>query len=214
LIITNREELVSHGNRQGREIALDILEAGLAGPDPYANTRKMLRISDGKLTVGRPEFSLPPGQEPVVFDLAKINNIYVVGGGKSAQPLAKALEDVLGDRITEGHICIKKGDEVVLKRVGYTLAGHPLPDEDSVAGARKILDIEKRAKEGDIVFFCTSGGGTSLKTLPAPGITLQDILDVSHMLYFEHGASMLEANAVRNILTTLRGKHKKHVNGA
>ena len=150
LAIKNRAELISHGNNKGRETVLAILESGLKAPDPYAyeNTRKMVRIANGNLIVGHPDFSLPSGQETIVFDLSKINNIYVVGGGKSIQPIVKALEDVLGKRITEGHICIKKGDDVILKRVGYTLAGHPLPDEDSVSGARKILAIEKKAKEG------------------------------------------------------------------
>ena len=216
MVIKNRKELVSHGNQKGREVVLDILEAGLEAPGPYAyeNTKKMVRIADGRLIVGHPDFSLPSGREPIVFDLSKINNIYVVGGGKSIQPIAKALEDVLGERITEGHICIKKGDDVVLKRVGYTLAGHPLPDEDSVSGAWKILDIEKRAKEGDIVFWCNSGGGTSLMALPAPGLTLQDLLDVNRLLYFERGASMPEINALRFPMTNLRGKHEKHVHGA
>ncbi|GAI68091.1 unnamed protein product, partial [marine sediment metagenome] len=95
-----------------------------------------------------------------------------------------------------------------------TLAGHPFPDEDSVSGARKILNIEKKAKEGDIVFWCNSGGGTALMALPAPGITLEELQEVYRILYFEMGASMPEANAVRNLVTVLRGKHPKYVHGA
>ena len=36
--IKNREALVSHGDREGRALALDTLEGGLAAADPYANT--------------------------------------------------------------------------------------------------------------------------------------------------------------------------------
>lgn len=214
MTIRNRTELTSHGNIAGRKIVLDILEAGLKAPDPYENTRKMVRIENGKLIVGHPDFSEPPGQEPLVFDLSEVKNIYVVGGGKAVQREAKALEDVLGERITEGHICTKKGDEVQLKRIGVTLAGHPVPDADSVAGARKILEIESKAKEDDIVFWCESGGGTALLTLPAPGVTLEDLIEVNHILYFGGGASMPEANAVRNLPSILRLKHPKYVRGA
>jgi len=214
MLIKNRTELISHGNSRGRETVLDILAAGLGAPDPYANTRKMVRVTERSLNVGLPEFSLPAGRDPLVFDLEKIYNIYVVGGGKSIQPIVKALEDTLGDLITEGHICIKKGDEVTLRRVGYTLAGHPSPDEDSVSGAQKMLAIERKAKEGDIVFWCNSGGGTSLMALPADGLKLQDLVAVNRLLYFEHGASMGEINAVRFVMTNLRGKHPKHVHGA
>ena len=146
MVIKNRKTLISHGNVEGRKIVLDILEAGLRAPDPYDNTVKMVRIEENKLIVGLPEFSIPEGQEPLEFDLSKINNIYVVGGGKSVQRQAKALEDILGERITEGHIIIKKGDEVQLKRIEVTEGGHPIPDEDCVTGARKILTIEKKQK--------------------------------------------------------------------
>jgi glycerate 2-kinase len=214
VLIRNRPDLTSHGNIRDRETVLDILAAGLSAPDPYANTKKMVRVTEGRLVIGLPEFSLPQGSEPLVYDLEKIKNIYIVGGGKSIQPIVKALEDTLDDLITEGHICIKKGDEVTLNRVGCTLAGHPSPDENSVSGAKKILDIERKAKEGDIVFWCNSGGGTSLLALPVPGLTLQDFLAVNRRLYFEHGASMGEINAIRFPMTNLRGKHVRHVHGA
>lgn len=228
MIIKNRDQLLSHGNVAGRRIVLDILEAGMAAADPYENTRNLIRIEDNKLVVGNDHIprtdtpgiaslGLPGGaasQEPLVFDLDKVNSIYVVGGGKAAQRMAKAIEDVLGDRITEGHINAKKGDEVYLERIGVTLAGHPLPDEDSVAGARRILEIERKAREGDIVFVSTSGGGSALMALPAPGITLEDLQEVYRILYFQCGAPMPVANAVRNLLTILRLKHARHVRGA
>jgi len=188
MLIRNRDQLLSHGNIAGRRIVLDILEAGMAAADPYPNTRDLIRIEDDKLIVGNdhiprddvPELQAPSGAriyppDPLVFDLSEVKHIYVVGGGKAAQRMAKAMEDVLGDLITGGHINAKKGDEVYLKRIGVTLAGHPIPDEDSVAGARRILEIEHKAREGDIVFVSTSGGGSALMALPAPGITLQDL---------------------------------------
>ncbi len=214
MLIKNRDALISHGNIRDRKTVLDILTAGFKAPDPYTNTTKMVQVAGNRLIVGTPEFSLPKGRDPLVFELDKIENVYIVGGGKSIQPIVKALEDTLGDLVTEGHICIKKGDDVTLNRVGYTLAGHPSPDEDSVSGARKILAIEQKAREGDIVFWCNSGGGTSLMALPADGLTLQDLLTVNRLLYFEHGASMGEINALRFPMTNLRGKHPKHVHGA
>lgn len=54
--IENRETLASHGNRQGREAMLDILEAGLEAADPYHNTRKLIRLEDGKLVIGGKDF--------------------------------------------------------------------------------------------------------------------------------------------------------------
>ena len=72
----------------------------------------------------------------------------VVGGGKVAQRQAEALEEILGDRIAGGQINAKKGDSVRLKRIPVTLAGHPIPDEDSVAGAQRIVEIERSCEAG------------------------------------------------------------------
>jgi glycerate-2-kinase len=200
----------------------------MAAADPYQNTRDLVRIEGNKLIVGNdrvkradaPEIAslglsdAATSDEPLVFDLAKVGNIYVVGGGKAAQRMAKAIEDALGDRITEGHINAKKGDEVYLERIEVTLAGHPIPDEDSVAGARRILEIEQKARAGDIVFLSESGGGSALMALPAPGITLHDLQEVYRILYFGCGAPMPVANAVRNLLTVVRLRHARHVRDA
>ena len=205
--IKNREALLSHGNSSLRRAVLDVIEAGLAAADPYPNTLQLLRRTGNRLEVG------PPGACQV-FDLAKIRHIYIVGGGKAVQRQALACEEVLGDRITEGHINIKKGEEIELNRISVTLAGHPLPDENSVSGAAKIFEILGKANAGDIVFWLRSGGGTALLALPVEGVTLDELCEVSRVLYFGAGASMPEINVVRNLVSVLGLKHPKYVHGA
>ncbi len=92
-----------------------------------------MHLDGDRLEVGHPDYSDPPGQGPQVFDLRKINNIFIVGGGKAVQREALAFEEIIGNRITAGHINIKKGEEIILKHIGVTLAGHPLPDNDKVS---------------------------------------------------------------------------------
>ena len=214
MIVQNRPALVQHGNVDGRAIVLDVLEAALAAPDPYHNVRRVVRLAKDRLIIGDPALSEPPGRQPVEFRLADIGRIFVVGGGKSAQRMAEALEDTLGDLIDEGQVNAKKGDTIRLKRIHVTLAGHPLPDEDSVAGARRIIEIERKARKGDIVFHCQSGGATALTALPAPGISLEDLRQVYRLLYFDRGASMPAANAVRNHLVLLHSRHLRYVKEA
>lgn len=233
MIIRNAAELLSHGSVAGRRVVLDVLEAGLRASDPYEHVRRLVRIEDGKLVIGRDDAvdrddatrqgeanaggrdgSADRPQPPLTLDLSSIDHIYVLGGGKAAQRQAKALEDVLGDLITAGHVNAKKGEAVELERIGVTLAGHPIPDEDSVAGARKIVEIARRARKGDVVFFSESGGGSALLTLPAPGITLADLQELNRLLYFERGASMWDTNAVRNLLVVLRSREVRYVGEA
>jgi glycerate-2-kinase len=220
VIISNKDELLAHGNVEGRKRVLEIMEAGLAKTDPYENARKLLRIHDGQLQIGHPNFSMQGPENEILrsrslsFELSQIGEIYVVGGGKAAQRMAKAIEDVLGSRISAGCICAKKGEPSELRSIELVLAGHPIPDDAGLEGAQKIFGIEQQAKRGDIVFVAESGGGTALMTLPGPGLSLQDIQDVTRKLYFECGASITETNIVRSHLVILRGRHSRNVGDA
>jgi glycerate 2-kinase len=175
VIIRNREQLLEHGNRRVREHALDILEAGLAAADPYDSIRKLVRIEGDTLHVGgQPDMDVS-GFGDEIIDLREIEHIYVIGAGKAVQRQAKALEDILGDRLTAGAIIAKKGEGCYLERIEVTEGAHPVPDEDSLAGAEKIVAIAKRATERDLVFTIFSDGASSLFQLPQPGYTLDDL---------------------------------------
>ncbi len=178
---------------------MDIAEAGLRAADPYPNVREMLRIEEGKLIVGHKRFasgSTVNERLPLIFDLSRIGSIYLLGGGKAVQRMAQAAEDVLGDLVTDGQINAKKGEPRRCRRVNVTFAGHPIPDEDGIEGARRKHELEKKLKKGDIVFYFVSGGGSATLSWPAPGLTLKDIQDLTRLLYFEKGASMPEKNRV------------------
>lgn len=175
MIIKNWEQLTSHGNRPGRQIALSILEAGLQAADPYENTRKLIRMDGHWLLVGgHPEMDVS-GFGDEVIDLRRVRHIYVVGAGKAVQRQARALEEILGDRLADGAITAKKGEGCYLERIHVTEGAHPVPDEESIAGARRIVDIVRRAGEDDLVFTIFSDGSSSLFPLPAPGYTLDDL---------------------------------------
>jgi glycerate-2-kinase len=123
MIISNRTTLTSHGHVEGRQRVLDIIEAGLSHTDPYDNAQQLIQIHQGQLQIGHPDFPVqglqnePLGTTPLSFDLSQVGEIYVVGGGKAAQRMAKAIEDILGPRISAGCICAKKGEKPELHGV-------------------------------------------------------------------------------------------------
>jgi glycerate-2-kinase len=201
--IKNRTQLLSHGNVQQRKAVLDIIEAGLDAGDPYMNATKLLRIEDGSLIIGHKDVERR-GKSYLSYDLSDVGNIYVVGGGKAAQRIAKGIEDVLGDRIAGGAISAKKGEGKYLKHIEVTLASHPIPDEKSIIGAKRIIEIAQKAQKGDLVFCVSSGGISSLVTLPAPGLTLDDIQDVTRVMQQEHGVPTRDLNVVRGHLSSVK----------
>jgi glycerate 2-kinase len=207
LRIQNRKTLLSTGNRTGREAMVQILEAGLQAADPYHNACRLIRIEDGKLIVGNKEFEpeRSPRSGDEVYDLSRVRRILVVGAGKGIQNVARAIEEVLGDRLTGGHVIDKKGHPVILKKIGVTLGGHPAPDEDCVRGCQKILEFAEDLTENDLVFTCVANGVSSLLTLPAPGLSLEDLRRTTLVTQIERGMSTRELNPIRNHLDRMKG---------
>jgi glycerate-2-kinase len=205
--IQNPEALLSTGNRTGRKAILQILEAGLQASDPYHNARKLIRLEGGKLVVGKKEFEPAgsPRSGDEVYDLSRIRKIIVVGAGKGIQNVARAIEEVLGDRLTGGHVIDKKGHPIILKKIGVTLGGHPAPDEDCIRGCQKILEFAKDLTEQDLVFTCVANGVSSLLTLPAPELSLEDLRQTTLVTQIERGMSTRELNPIRNHLDQMKG---------
>lgn len=201
------QALLSHGNMTGRKAVLEILEAGLSAADPYANTKKLIRLDGERLIVGNKNFE--PVGTPVtgdeVIDLREIDRIYVVGAGKGIQRAVKALEEVLGDRLTGGHVIDKKGHPVILEKVGVTLGAHPVPDKDCVRGCEQIAALAKTLTKNDLVFTFVGSGVSSLLTMPVPEVSLEDVSAVTYLMQIEHGATTTDLNAIRNHLDMMKG---------
>lgn len=205
--ILNAESLISHGNIPGRRAMQAILEAGLQAADPYHNTLTLLRVEGSKLIAGNRLFEEhgDPRRGDEVIDLAEVQRIFVVGAGKGIARVALALEEVLGPRLTGGHIIIKYGDEAACRRIGVTYGAHPVPDEGCVLGCKRILELTHGLSERDLVFTVAGNGVSSLLTLPAPGVSLEDARQVTYLMQIERGAPTGDLNTIRNHLDLMKG---------
>ncbi len=137
-------------------------------------------------------------------DYTRFRNIYVIGAGKAGASMARAAEKVLGRRITAGLINVKYGHTARLRRIELNECGHPVPDENGVAGAQRIADIAASAGKDDLVVCLISGGGSALLPLPAPPITLEEKQAVTRLL-LQCGANIHEINAVRKHISAIKG---------
>jgi len=191
--VKNTTQLLSHGNIALREAAIAIIEHALAGADPYHATRRLVALNADRLHVG-----------DVTCDLSARPGIYILGAGKATFPIARALEDLLGDRITNGVVICKHGQEGVLNKSLMVLASHPIPDETGMEGAIQTLAMAKQIGPGDIVFCCYTGGSSALLPYPGEGIKLDEKKAVNKLL-LSCGANIIEINAVRKHLSRIKG---------
>ena len=83
-------------------------------------------------------------------------------------------------------------------------AGHPLPNEGSMKGARRALEIARSSGPDDVLMVLISGGGSALMALPAPDISLEDKQQTARTL-MARSADIYELNTVRKHLSAIKG---------
>ncbi len=176
-----------------RETALACVDAGIAATQPRTLAANGIRldVEDDTLHIQRE-----------TYDLGAYDHVLVVGGGKAAGELARALEDILEDRITDGVIVTNAPVET--DRIDVVEGRHPVPDERGVEGTKRILELAANANEGTLILTLITGGGSALLPAPADGLSLEDLQSVTNDL-LESGATIHEQNCVRKHLSTIKG---------
>jgi glycerate 2-kinase len=92
----------------------------------------------------------------------------------------------------------------VPQRIEVVEAAHPVPDAAGQQAAQRIVDMVQGLGADDLVLCLISGGGSSLMTLPAPGLTLADKQGINKAL-LASGATIAEINCVRKHLSAIKG---------
>lgn len=202
-LIKNHDELCNHGEQSARKNALDIIEEGILRAIPYQETKRLLTVKNNHLSIGNR-----------IIDLNEVDNIYVLGVGKGAYPIALAIEEALGARITDGIVLIKQGDTRRLKHIELVESGHPLPNQEGLDASLRIRAILKKAKERDLVLAPITGGSSAMMNILPEGISLKDLITVNDVL-LKSGASISKMNAVRKHLCDMKGgRFVEHANPA
>lgn len=194
-MIQNRAELAGLHGRSGK-IILSALEAAIKSAEPGALVRRAVR-QDGKKKL------VIKGISGRTLELDDFENIYAVGAGKATAAMTDAICKIV--EVSGGAINIPYGiTTTTASEIEVTHASHPVPDENGVRGAKKIIDVVRKAKKDDLIFVLISGGGSALMPLPARGVSLYDKKEMTSML-LASGASIHEINAVRKHLSAIKG---------
>jgi len=192
--VRNYQELSSHGDVEPRKTVLELMEATLEALDAYPLIKHLLKLEGDILRIGDSR-----------WDLRQKRHVFVVGAGKACNAMARAVEEILGDRIEKGIVIVKQkepGDE--LYRIELVKGGHPLPGRDGFQGTQRILSLVDESHPDDLFIGLISGGSSALMSCPVPGISLDDEIQVTDQL-LKSGARILEINAVRRHISQTNG---------
>lgn len=184
-----------------------ILADAIDSVDPSMAVRHFVKRQGSNLIIDQHEYYLPAYER-----------VFVVGAGKAGRHMALTTAELLGDFLTSGIVIVKddpltnadttqaEQDDAPSPYQPLTIytAGHPLPDQRGVVATQHIINLLQKTTEHDLVIILISGGGSALLTHPAPGITLDDMQQLtSHLL--ASGARIEEINTLRKHLDSVKG---------
>lgn len=129
--------------------------------------------------------------------------VYLVAVGKAAWPMAHAALACLPQPPAAGLVVTKYGHVVhPLPGIECREAGHPVPDENTFAATRAVLDLTAALRPDDTVLFLLSGGGSALFEQPA--VPAQELQQITRQL-LAAGADIVEINTIRKRLSQVKG---------
>jgi hydroxypyruvate reductase len=146
-----------------------------------------------------------------LFDLTGVAQVLVIAAGKAAPAMLQGLLRTLrlppACRLS-GALIAPERPQNLPPGLAHFAGGHPLPNEQSFAGAHAALSLLQRAAsapERAFSFFLLSGGASAMLELPlAPAITLSDTI-AFHRALVHSGASITEINCVRKHFSAVKG---------
>lgn len=130
--------------------------------------------------------------------------LIVAGAGKASAAMALETEKILGTHISRGLVVTKHGHALPLQTIKLMEAGHPLPDEQSVAAAAAMQNMLSGLTADDVVIFLLSGGASALLADYPPGSSLGALQQLFDQL-IRSGAAIHEINTVRKHLSAIKG---------
>jgi hydroxypyruvate reductase/glycerate 2-kinase len=191
--VLNRDQLLGHGEVDLRRVALQVLERGWVAADPARGTRHVLSLrGDALECAGRS------------FDLRQYRQVLFAGCGKASLGIASAVEEVLGQRLSDGVVIVPRGGSHPLQRITVLESDHPLPTAASIDAGRELLQIADATGPDDLLIAAITGGSSSLACAPPPGVS---VADLSHLyqLLLSSGADIADINTVRRHVSEIKG---------
>jgi len=201
MLFKNYDQLVANGQtpelKKKRKDVLDILTAALESVDPYNAVR---HVFDGNYIVF----------EDKTIDLSCFEHIYLVGFGKASVGMTQAVCNSV--TVSRGVVVTNDSSaKITNESIEVVVGGHPMPNNGSVLGAEKTLEIVNMCGKDDCLIVLVSGGGSAL--LCKPRICLEDLQETTDLL-LRSGADINEINTIRKHLSYVKGGQLvKHVKG-
>ena len=181
-------------NQDLKKAADQIIKASLNAVDPYQLVKEQIKRNGDTLVISEEER----------IDLSDYERVFMCGAGKGAAPLARAMEELLGDRLKGGDIIVKYEHLADLEKINLHEAAHPVPDQNGLKSTEILLNNLENLTDRDIVFVLLTGGGSALLESLPEDIELDDLQKLSSVL-LQCSATIHEINCIRKHISRIKG---------
>ena len=133
--------------------------------------------------------------------------LFLISIGKAACTMMQGAQEYLQQNGHAAHHCLLVTDHSNFKQMDGCEcfgAGHPIPDSDGLRAAKRLIEVLKTAQKDDIVIAFISGGGSAILPCPPDGISLEDEIELNHLL-LASGIDIEGVNLVRQQFSLLKG---------
>ncbi|MCW5300523.1 glycerate kinase [Herbaspirillum lusitanum] len=160
--------------------------------------RLLKGMFDAAIAIAQPAVRIPK-----FLPKAPAGRVIVIGAGKASAAMARAFENNWPGKL-EGLVVTRYGYGISCERIEIVEAAHPVPDQNGLLAAARMMQLVNGLTPDDLVVCVISGGGSALLPLPIEGMTLTDKQRINQAL-LDSGASISEMNCVRRHLSAIKG---------
>ncbi len=139
-------------------------------------------------------------------ELRDYQEILPIAYGKASLAMAEGLDRIIPPQLrARGILVVPSPPKHAPQNWDLFIGGHPIPNEQSFAAGRAILERLQRTNARSLVFFLLSGGGSTLVEQPLdPRVSLADFQQL-HRALVTCGAPIEEINVIRRHLSATKG---------
>lgn len=173
-----------------RKTLLEIIETAFASIQPEENFKKTVRFENNTLSILDSS-----------YNLGNYDHVYLIGFGKGAAKNSKLLEDILGEKLTEGYVIDTVGEE--FNKIKFTLGTHPVVSQENVDFTFAVMGRFSKMTEKDLVLVVVCGGGSAMFEHPH-SVSIEQKIEIEEAL-LKSGANIIEMNKIRQHLSDVKG---------
>lgn len=173
-----------------RKILLELIESALESVQPENVFNKNVKLEGSILSI-----------QDQTYNLDDYSNIYILGFGKGSAKNSKLLEDLLGERLSDGYVI--DTSEESFSKIQFTLGTHPVISQQNVDFTLNAMDKLSGLSEKDLVLVVVCGGGSAMFEHPH-SINIAQKINAEKLL-LKSGADITEMNIVRQHLSDVKG---------